>query len=160
MGIVIRAAVTYFIVWLILRISGKRSLSEITTFDFVLLLILSETTQAALQDQNNSLTSTVILIVTMVGIDIGLSLLKQRSKNVDKVMDGCPLVILENGVPLRDRLDRERVDEKDILSAARKLRGLERFDQIKYAVLERDGGITIIPWARSRPRRHKKTDPS
>lgn len=58
---------------------------------------------------------------------------------------GLPLVIVENGEPLKHRMDKSRIDEGDILSAARKLQGLERMDQIKYAVLERDGGVTVIP---------------
>ena len=60
-------------------------------------------------------------------------------------MEGLPLIILEEGRPLRDRMKKERVDEEDILTAAREHHGLERLDQIKYAVLERSGGISIIP---------------
>jgi uncharacterized membrane protein YcaP (DUF421 family) len=145
MDSVFRAAVTYLIVWLIFRISGKRSLAEITAFDFVLLLIISETAQAALIDKNHSFTNSILLIVTMVGLDIAFSLWKQRSPTVEKVMDSVPLIILADGIPLRDRLDKERVDEADILTSARQHHGLERLDQIKYAVLERHGGISVIP---------------
>ena len=141
MDSVVRGTVTYFMVWLIFRVAGKRSLAEITTFDFVLLLIISETTQAALIDKDNSLTSSFLLIVTMVGLDIALSLWKQRSPRVEKLLDSVPLVILADGIPLAERMDKERVD------AARELRGLERLEQIKYAVLERHGDITIIPKA-------------
>jgi len=59
--------------------------------------------------------------------------------------EGEPLIILENGRPLHDRMNRERVDEEDILEAARELQGLERLDQIRYAILERNGAITIVP---------------
>ncbi|HEY8504225.1 MAG TPA: YetF domain-containing protein [Gemmataceae bacterium] len=159
MDAVIRGAVTYLVVWLILRLAGKRSLADITAFDFVLLLIIAETTQPALTARNNSLTNMFLLIVTLVGIDIGLSLWKQRSKVVGKVLDGTPLVLLENGVPMPDRLRKCRVDESDILTAARERLGLERLDQIKYAVLERSGGISVIPMegARApRPRRRRR----
>lgn len=61
------------------------------------------------------------------------------------VEGGEPLIILENGRPLHDRMNRERVDEEDILEAARELQGLERLDQIRYAILERNGAITIVP---------------
>lgn len=145
MDSVIRAAVTYVFILLIFRVAGKRTLSEMTAFDFVLLLIISETTQSALVDKDNSLTNTIILITTMVGLDIGLSLVKQRSRSIDKLLDGTPLLILENGIPLPERLRKSRVDESDILAAARQAHGLERLDEIKYAVLERNGGITIIP---------------
>jgi uncharacterized membrane protein YcaP (DUF421 family) len=145
MDSVLRGLVTYAFVWLIFRISGKRSLAEMTTFDFVLLLIVSETTQSALAGDDNSLTNSFLLIVTLVGIDVGLSLWKQYSPRLEKLMDGVPLVILENGTPLKDRMNKARVDEADILAAARELQGLDRLEQIKYAVLERHGGISIIP---------------
>lgn len=78
-------------------------------------------------------------------MDIALSLWKQRSPQVEKFLDGVPLVIVEEGRPLKDRMAKARVDEDDVLTAARELQGLERMDQIKYAVLERSGGISIIP---------------
>ena len=145
MDSVLRGAATYLFVWLIFRIAGKRSLSDITTFDFVLLLIISETTQSALADNDNSLTNTMLLIVTMMGMDIGLSLLKQKSPLIDRLFDGAPLIIVQDGRLLLDRMNKSRVDEGDVLNAARELQGLERLDQIKYAVLERNGGISIIP---------------
>ena len=145
METVVRGAATYLFVWLVFRIAGKRSLTDITTFDFVLLLIISEATQNAMVNGNNSMTNAFVLIITLVGMDIGLSLWKQRSQRVEKFFDSVPLLILADGVPLSDRLQKARVDESDILNAARKLQGLERLEQIKYAVLERNGGITIIP---------------
>ena len=145
MDSVLRGAVTYLVVWLLFRLAGKRSLAELTSFDFVLLLIISETTQASLIGDSQSMTNTLLLIVTLLGIDIALSVWKQRSPKVEKLFDGVPLLILADGVPIKERLDQERVDEEDILSAARQLRGLERLEQIKYAVLERNGAITIIP---------------
>jgi uncharacterized membrane protein YcaP (DUF421 family) len=74
-----------------------------------------------------------------------LSLWKRRSPTIEKLLDGVPLVVVENGQPLRDRMNKARIDENDVLTAARELQGLERMEQIKYAVLERSGGISIIP---------------
>lgn len=142
---VIRGAATYLFVWVIFRIAGKRSLAQITTFDLVLLLIISETTQAALVGKDNSLTNSFLLILTMVGVDIALSIVKQRSERFERWMDGVPLVILVDGIPILERMQMARLDVGDILAAARELQGLERLDQIKYAVLERNGGITVIP---------------
>ena len=61
------------------------------------------------------------------------------------MFNGVPMVIVENGRPLEDLMARARVEKEDVLEAARKLQGLERMDQIKYAVLEIGGGISIIP---------------
>ncbi|NLG73786.1 MAG: DUF421 domain-containing protein [Chloroflexi bacterium] len=145
MEILIRTAAVYFFLLLLFRIGGKRSLSQITTFDFVLLLIISEAVQQALLGEDFSVINAFLVIATFFAIDIGISILKQRSKAVEKVIDGVPLIILEDGRPIQERMDKTRVDEADILAAARELQGLERLDQIKYAVLERSGGISIIP---------------
>mgnify|MGYP000622028922 CR=1 FL=1 len=147
MDSVFRALAIYAILLIIFRISGKRSLAQITTFDFVLLLVIGEATQQALLGDDFSLTNAFIVIVTLVGIDIGLSLLKQRSPKLELLLDDSPLIIVENGRPLQERMDKARIDESDVLTAARELQGLERMDQIKYAVLERSGGVSIIPQA-------------
>lgn len=145
MDAVLRASAIYFFLLLIFRLSGKRSIAQITTFDFVLLLIISEATQQALLGQDFSLTNAFLVILTLVGINIGLSLLKQRSPRIEKILEDEPLIIVDEGRPLLDRMKKVRVDEEDVLIAARILQGLERMDQIKYAVLERNGGISIIP---------------
>lgn len=142
---VIRSVAVYFFLLLIFRISGKRSLAQITTFDFVLLLIIGEATQQALLGDDFSITNAYLVILTLIGVDIAISLLKGHFPKLDKLVDSVPVLLVVNGKPLKERMDHARVDEYDILSKARELQGLERIDQIKYAVLERSGGITIIP---------------
>jgi uncharacterized membrane protein YcaP (DUF421 family) len=144
----IRAAAVYGVLLLLFRITGKRSLGQMTTFDFILLLIISESIQNALVGTGYSLTNALVLVVTLVGIDLGLSLLAPRVPWLQKWLEDVPLVIVEHGRPLPDRMRMARVDESDVLAAARRLQGLERMDQIKYAVLERSGDISIIPWDR------------
>lgn len=142
---VLRGAAIYLFLLLAFRITGKRSLDQVTTFDFVLLLIVSETTQQALLGEDFSITNACLLIVTLFVLDQGFALLKERSRLVQKVTEGLPVVLLEDGKPLEERMRQSQVDEGDILEAARELQGLERLEQIKYAVLERHGGITIVP---------------
>ena len=122
MELVIRGIAVYLFLLLIFRVSGKRSLRNATTFDFVLLLI-----------------------VVLVGSDVLLSLVKRWSPRLDRTLEGQPLVILRDGVPLRSRMHIERVDEEDILRAAREAHGLQKLDQIERAVLERNGAISIVP---------------
>ena len=145
MDLVTRGIAVYLFLLLIFRVSGKRSLRNATTFDFVLLLIVAETTQQALVGDDYSVTAAFLLIVVLVGTDVFLSLVKRWSPRVDRLIEGHPLVILRNGVPLRRRMHVERVDEEDILTAARETHGLERLSQIKRAVLERNGAISIVP---------------
>ena len=145
METILRALVIYFGLLVIFRGSGKRSLATVTAFDFVLLLILGEATQQALIGEDFSLTTGLLLIVSLVGIDMTLSFLKVKSRRLDRLMEGRPVLIVVNGEALADRMREERVDVEDVLSAAREKQGLERLDQIKYAVLERSGGISVIP---------------
>jgi uncharacterized membrane protein YcaP (DUF421 family) len=142
---ILRGLAIYFFLLLIFRLSGKRTLSTTTSFDLVLVLIVSETTQQALAGSDHSFTAAAILIVTLVGTDIVLSVLKQRFPAVDRVLDGEPIIIVRNGKALKDRMDSERVDEYEVLEAAREQHGLERIDQVRYAVLERSGHITVVP---------------
>ena len=145
MELVIRGIAVYLFLVLIFRVSGKRSLRNATTFDFVLLLIVAETTQQALIGDDSSITGAFLLIVVLVGSDVLLSLVKRWSPRLDRTLEGQPLVILRDGVPLRSRMHIERVDEEDILRAAREAHGLQKLDQIERAVLERNGAISIVP---------------
>lgn len=145
MNPVIRGLAIYLFVYVVFRILGKRSLSEITTFDFVLLVIISEATTDALIGEDYSLMACFIIVCTLVGIDYLFSVAKNKSKWFEVVSEGAPLIIVEHGKPLTKRMQKSRVDEEDVLEAARETHGLERMSQIKYAVLERDGKISIIP---------------
>lgn len=145
MDLVIRGAAIYLFLFVILRISGNRQFSELTTFDAVLLIIISEATQQGLiGDEDFSMTTVFIIIGTFVGLDIVISLVKQWSKKADEIMEGVPVLLFDNGEFLRTNMGKERVDENDILVAAREMYGLQSLDGVKYAVLERGGNISII----------------
>ena len=145
MDSVLRAVAVFLFLMVLFRVAGRRTLSEMTNFDLVLLLIVSEATQNAMIGEDFSLTNAFLVILTLIGLDIGLSLFKRRMPRVDRWLEGVPTVIVEDGRPLKDLMERARIDESDVLATARELQGLERMDQIKYAVLERSGGISIIP---------------
>jgi len=145
METILRSVSVYALLLLFLRLNGIRTIAQITTFDFILLLLIGESLQQGLIGEDYSLTNALLTVLTLIGLDVLLSLVKGRSKTADKILDGIPCVLLENGRLLKDRLQETRVGGSDILAAARETEGLERFDQIKYAVLERDGKISIIP---------------
>jgi uncharacterized membrane protein YcaP (DUF421 family) len=142
---VVRATAVYAFVWLLLRVAGQRTLTQATTFDLALLLIISETTQQAMLGTDSSVTHAFVLIVTLIGLDILVSYGKLNWRSVSRWMDGVPILILENGRLLEEPARRSRVDESDVLEAARTAHGLERLEQVKFAVLERSGEISIIP---------------
>src|SRR5688572_3454248 len=119
MNSVVRGLIVYLFLLIVFRISGKRTLSQATTFDLVLLLIISETTQQAMVDNDHSMTNGALLILTLVGVDILLSVVKQWIPALDPVLDGTAVILVRDGKLLQDRLNRERVDANDILEAAR-----------------------------------------
>lgn len=146
---VIRPVLVYLVLLLLLRLSGKRTLAQITTFDFVLLLTIGNATQQALIGEDNSMVHGAIMVATLISLNYVMQLLKQHSKRFGRLLDDIPLVIVADGKPLKDRMDKARVDEDDVLDAARESCGLEHMDQIRHAILERDGQISIIPRSRS-----------
>jgi uncharacterized membrane protein YcaP (DUF421 family) len=145
MDVVVRACVVYAVVWLLCRVAGHRTLAQMTAFDFVLILIISEGIQQGLVGNDHSMAAAIIVVVTLVAIDLVLSILKQRWPIVGRIVDGVPVVLVEDGRPIRERLDRERIDVDDILDAARRHQGLTHLSEIGLAVLERDGENSIIP---------------
>ena len=145
MDTIIRAAAVYFFLLVVFRLAGKRTLAQATPFDLVLLLTISEAVQNAMTRTDQSLTGAFGVVLTLVGLDIALSILKSKSRTFDRLLDDVPVVLVQDGQPLAERMRRARVDESDILKAARELQGLERLEQVRYAVLERDGQISIVP---------------
>jgi uncharacterized membrane protein YcaP (DUF421 family) len=144
MDVVICAAAVYLFLVLILRIAGKRTLHEVTTFDIILLLVISEATQQALLGEDFSMTAAFLVITTLVGIEVFMSFVSDRWRLLDHFLDSRPEILVDHGTVLKDRLKRHRMDESDILEAARELQGLERMADIKSAVLERSGTITVV----------------
>jgi uncharacterized membrane protein YcaP (DUF421 family) len=142
--IVLRALVIYLIVLLLFRLTGKRTLAQVTTMDLVLLLIISEATQQALLGDDYSITTAALAILTLVFLDRMFDMLKFRFTGFSRLAEGAPLVLVEHGKPMQDQLHKEHISTDDILAAARKKQGLLRMDQIEYAVLESSGGISII----------------
>jgi uncharacterized membrane protein YcaP (DUF421 family) len=145
MDSVLRAAVMYLMLMILFKIAGRRSLADLNTFDFILLLIIGEATQQALLGDDFSITNSVLIITTLIAIDIGVSKIKQRSKRLALIVDGGPTVIVENGQPLHRRMEKARITEADIMEAARSNQGIARMSDIRYAIIERNGTISIIP---------------
>lgn len=145
MDLILRSIIVYVCLLVILRMSGKRTLSEVTTFDFILLLIIGEATQQALLSDDNSIIGALLVIATLVGMDVMFGFFSHRFDWFNKFSNGVPVIIFENGKPLLDRMAKAKINVDDILEAARKTQGIDSLDQVKYAVLEKDGGISIIP---------------
>jgi uncharacterized membrane protein YcaP (DUF421 family) len=151
MDSVIKSAVVYFVLWLIIRATGRRTLGQLTVFDFILFLIIGGAAQRALTGQDYSLTHAFLIIATFVIIDVAVSFVERDAPSLGEILKGVPTIVVENGRVLRGRLRRARLTEDDVLEAARRRHGLETMDEIKFAILEASGEISIIPQRKTMP---------
>jgi uncharacterized membrane protein YcaP (DUF421 family) len=142
---VIRGVAIYLFLWLIFRISGKRTLAETSPFELVLLLIISEVTNQAMVDSDHSITNAFLLIMTLTGMSVLLSFVKHYWPAANRLLEGLPLPIMKDGKLLKENMDKARVDEQEILTSARYTQGVDSLDQIKDATVENDGKISIVP---------------
>lgn len=145
MDAVLRAVLVYLFLLVLFRLAGRTALGQMTSFDLVLILIVAETTGPAMLGDDISLTNAFLVSITLIGMGVLFTTLTNRSEVLDRWVDDRPLVIIEDGRVIGDRLKKSRVDMDDVMEQARLAQGLERLDQIKYAVLERSGSISIIP---------------
>jgi uncharacterized membrane protein YcaP (DUF421 family) len=142
---VVRAAAVYVFLLLLMRVTGKRTLAEVTVFDFLVLLIVSECTQQAMTGNDFSVTNAVILVTTLVLLQRGADWISKRSERGDKLLNDLPVIVVEDGRPKDEWLRRNGLSVAEILEEARSSQGVERMADIKYAVLERNGSISVIP---------------
>jgi len=145
MEIILRTVAIYLFLLVLFRLLGKRSLAELSAFDFILFLIISEAIQNALVDEDRSIVMGLTVVLTFLMLDLGLSYLKRKSYKFEKFAEGVPLLLVDRGKVIEKNTLRARVSVADILQTARESQGLERMEQIKYAVLETSGAISIIP---------------
>jgi uncharacterized membrane protein YcaP (DUF421 family) len=144
MDAILRAAIVYLALLVIFRVFGKRTIVQITTFDLVLLLIVSEATQQALLGEDFSITMAVLVIITLVGLDRIADFLGWHFPRFGRVIDGSPVVLIDRGRPLEDRMRKHHIDMAEVLQQARFSHGIGTAEDIDYAILERSGKISII----------------
>lgn len=142
---VLSALVVYAVILLMTRISGRRTLSQVTVFDFVLVLLIADTSQNVLVGTDGSVTNAIVLIAVLILTDVVLTLTKSRFRWINLLVDGAPTVLIREGVADRNAMTQSRVGMEDILQSARMQHGILREDEIGWAVLETSGNISIVP---------------
>ena len=142
---VLRALGCYLLLLIVVRLSGKRGLAQVTIFDLILLLLISPTVGQALIGNDSSLTTAAVITVTLVVINRASDAAAHRWADMSHVLEDAPLVLIENGHVHDERMAHMKVRLDDVLERARLDEGVERLEQIKHAILERSGAISIIP---------------
>ncbi|HFK3155761.1 DUF421 domain-containing protein [Citrobacter sedlakii] len=145
MDMVLRAIAIYLILLIVIKIAGRRTLMQMTSFDLILLLIISEATQQALLGEDFSVTGAMLTIITLVVVDILFGYLKKKIRGAENLIDGAPVILVAHGAANQTKLQKVSVSCDDIMLAARQNHGILEMKEIKYAILERNGQISIIP---------------
>jgi uncharacterized membrane protein YcaP (DUF421 family) len=125
-----------------LRIGGKKHVGELTPFDLVVLLIISETVQGSMIGDDKSLLGGLISATTLLAIVYAVNYASWRSKKAARVLEGAPKVLVRNGHVLGEALAEEHVTRAEIVEALRR-EGCTSLSRVRYAVLETDGSITV-----------------
>jgi uncharacterized membrane protein YcaP (DUF421 family) len=142
---VTRTAGIYVFLLIVFRVSGRRTLAQVTNFDLILVLIIGDATQQALVGDDYTVTTGLVVVSTLVLVDVALGKAKQRWRTVDAIVDGLPLPLIVHGQVRHDQMKAEGVTMDDVLTTAREVHGLSSAAQVDSAVLEQHGGISILP---------------
>jgi uncharacterized membrane protein YcaP (DUF421 family) len=141
---VLRGILIYYTLFLIFRISGKRALNESSPFGLILIFLISSSVSDALKGEDRSITNSLLLATTLIGLHVLMALLKSRKRKFAKFIDDVPTLLVKDGELLKERMKESKVTKEDILLEARKKK-LGHISEIEYAILEIDGSICIIP---------------
>jgi uncharacterized membrane protein YcaP (DUF421 family) len=140
---VVRAIGVYAFLLVALRLTGKRQVGQLTPFDLVLLLILSNAVQNSMNGGDNSLVGGMISAVTLVALNAVISRLTSRSRRLEQMIDGQPRVLISNGRVFLPVLKAEDITHDELMASLRRS-GCEKVEEVRLAVLENNGSISVI----------------
>ena len=155
--IVARTVIIYGALLLALRLTGKRQLGQMTPFDLVVILLVANAVQNAMVGTDSSVTGGLIAAGVLIGLNYGVALARERIPSLRRAVAGSPTLIVSDGELIQAHLVREGLDEDDVLMAIRE-HGFTNLSDVKMAVLETDGSISIVPVtaAVTKTRRHPR----
>jgi uncharacterized membrane protein YcaP (DUF421 family) len=139
-----RVAFVYLFLMVAFRFTGKRELGEMSPFEFVTLMIIPEIYSTALNRNDNSLTSATISVATLFVLVFVTGLVTFRFQRAERVIEGDATILVRNGQFLHENLRRERITPDEVMPEIRKA-GLETVSDVRWAILEVDGHISIVP---------------
>ena len=143
MDIVLRACVAYIFIIFILRIIGRRELSSLGPSDLVLLVVMGDLVQNGVTQSDDSVTGIMLAISTFGLLTLAMSFLTYKSRRAQMVIEGAPLILLQDGKPIEKNLRSERLNVDDLQEQARG-QGIESLDDVKWCVLEASGSMSFI----------------
>jgi len=144
MDIVLRAAAAFVLVFLLLRVTGRRELSTLEPFDLILLVVIGDLVQQGVTQSDMSFTGLVLAVGTFTVLAVATSWLSYRFKAMRKVLEAAPLVVVEHGRSIEHNMRAERLTLEEVAEAAR-LQQVASLEDVEWAIIEPSGQISIIP---------------
>lgn len=142
--VVLRTALVYLFLVAVLRISGKRQVGQMSVLELVVILVISDAVQNSMVGDNTTLWGGLAAVVTLVGLDLALKTMARRSKPLRKAIEGEPRLLVRDGRLLERAIEDEGLEADEVRAAIRS-HGLAGAEQVRFAVLETDGSISVIP---------------
>jgi hypothetical protein len=142
---VLRGLIVYLFLILILRLTGKRQIGQMSPFDLVLMLVLSNAVQNSMNGGDYSISAGMILAVTLVVLNWLTGLLTYKSKTAERLIEGSPQLLLHNGKIYEKALSEAQLTHEELMSALRS-QGYTDISKVRAAILENDGSISVIPY--------------
>jgi uncharacterized membrane protein YcaP (DUF421 family) len=143
MDIVLRAVVVFVLLYTLMRVIGRRELSSLEPFDLILLVVLGDLVQQGVTQDDYSVTGILLAIGTIALLQLFVSFANYKYPRLRPLLDGEPIILVQDGKPIESNMRRERVTVDDIASAARQ-QNISQIDDVKWAVLETNGQLSFI----------------
>ena len=143
MDLVIRAAVAFVFVYALTRIIGRRELAQLQPFDLIFLVVIGDLIQQGVTQNDLSVTGLILVVSTIALLQVGSSYLSFRFRRLRPVLNGDPVVIVENGRFIERNLKRERLTSDDVAEEMRQNQ-IHSLDEVQWAVLETSGKMSFL----------------
>jgi len=141
--IALRTSIIYLALLLGLRLMGKRQVGQLTTFDFLLLLLLSNAVQNAMTGPDTSIMGGIVAAATLFALNVIIAGIVRRSTKAEHVIEGTPTLLIRHGQILNQNLTREGITRDDLLRSLRE-HGVDTVEEVRSAILEVDGSVSVI----------------
>ena len=160
LDIVLRSAVVYVVIMLGLRVLGKKHVGQLSIIDLVLILLISNAVQNAMVGEDTTLLGGIIAAVTLIILNLFFSFIAYRSRKIDEIIEGTPTLLIHNGQMIKKHLEQENISVEELERVIRE-HGIEKISEVKTAIMELDGTISVISKVENEKRietfKHRKT---
>ncbi len=140
--LIVRSIIIYIFLLVLIRVTGKRQVGQLAPFDLILLLVLSNAVQNAMNGGDNSVQAGLISAVTLVALNYGIGFATYRSKKLEALIEGRPKLLIHNGKLYKDVMEQEHLTQHE-LDAALRRQGVSSIGQVHIAMIENNGEITV-----------------